>query len=227
LENPIINEDGLIENGKEYFDRMKAENSFIKYQVDIPSVFMDLTDDNIYQLIRMNIFLYRKLQKTYKVYEECRKIIDENSKVRTEEIRRKKNMKRLYDYWRTGIIQMNEDNILLEKKNHQQEEVLYFNDYSKWDKQFFVYYAVQNLADKFPEEELSELDDFRNELTGDHSKESQDKYRKLSDEFMNECRKASDLLKKLDTKKTFEKMGQQNMVAILTEFYEELLFMEV
>lgn len=227
ISNPIINEEGLIESGKAFFEHMKQENAFATYQVTIPTVYMQATDDNVYQLIRMDIFLYRKLQETYKVYAECCSMIEESSQTRLEEIKRKKNIKRFYDYWRTGIIQMSEDNILLEKRNHQQEEILYFSDYSKWDNQFFVYQAVQNLMSKFSEEELAEVDEYRNELTGDHSKEAQEKYKKLSDELMKECRVASDLLKKLDIKKTFEKNGQQSMIGILTVFYEDLIFMEV
>ena len=71
------------------------------------------------------------------------------------------------------------------------------------------------------------MDEYRDELTGDHSKEVQEKYRRLSDEFVSECKVQGDLLKKLDIKKTFEKMGQQDMIAVLTAFYEDLLFMQM
>lgn len=227
LSAPTTNEEGLIESGKAFFECMKGENAFVTYQVTISSVFMNPTDDNVYQLIRMHIFLYRKLQETYAVYEECCRMISESNQTRQKEIRWKKNLKRFYDYWRTGIVQMSEDNILLEKKNHQQEEILYFSDYSKWDNQFFVYQAFRNLMSKFSEDELAELDEYRDELTDDHSKVAQEKYRKLSDELMEECHTASDLLKKLDVKKTFEKNEQQSMIAVLAGFYADLLFLEV
>ena len=88
------------------------------------------------------------MQKTYEIYQKCCRILEDDEAVLREKLKLKSNMKRLYDYARTGIIRFNPENLVLVNREGYETELLYFDDYTAWDNQFYIYQAVLNLQDK-------------------------------------------------------------------------------
>ena len=211
---------------KALVDAMIVANAdrFVHYNVNIPTVYMNVQGGNLYKMLRMNVFLYQKLQKTYQVLEECKKLMEEEIARREAEFNKVKNVQRFYDYIRTGIIQTNEDGMYLERKDGEQFEIIDFNDYSRLEKQFYIYEAFQCFVEKF-EEEFDELDDYKKELAGDKSKEAKEKYKVSKEKFLTECENMRTSLKKVDTKKSLERIGKGNMISVYNEFIATLIDM--
>lgn len=228
LKEPLRNADGNMECGAAFVDIMVEKNKFNSFQVKMPVVYMDVDDSNIYKLIRMNIFLYRKLQHTYRVYEKCREILLAVDKEKQEEKRVMTQKKRFYDYFRTGIIQVVEKKaVLLERPDGDQEEILFFNDYTEIDNQIYIYYAFGRFDEKYSEETLDELDEQCRVLLDRHDDESQSVYEAASARFMDICAEQRNLLKKLDVKTDFKKVGKEEIVGRAAEFYEGMLALRV
>ncbi len=216
LRNPIYNGEGDIETGEAFTEALASTHHFDQYQIQIPTVYMDLTRDSLYKLIRMNIFLYHRLQTTYAVYTACRNLLEEENRVRVKV----KNMQRFYDFVRTGIIQITEDAVILVREDGEQEEIMYFEEYSALENQFYIYHAFNNFMTKYDEEQLEELDEYRKELSEERAEAVREKYRNLSESFIEKCVEIRDSLKRLDMKKTLEKAGQANMVSVYSAFFD-------
>lgn len=225
LKDPAMDEEGSMADGTELIDAMRSAHGFYKYPIEIPTVYMTVTEKSLYKLVRMNVYLYHMLQDTYAVYTECRKIIDDENKKYHETKVRMKNLQRFYDYIRTGIIQFTEDAILLEHKDGEQEEIMYFDDYNGLDNDYYIFIAFHRFVEIFKEERLEEIDIYKEELAGNHSEEAREKYRELSDSFIEECTKIRESLKKLDTKKKLEKAGQGDKIVVYTDFFDTLIGM--
>lgn len=235
LANPVMDIDGKADIERAFVEEMIAANisDFGEYNVNIPTVYMNVKDDNLYKMLRMNVFLYQKLQKTYQVYETCKKFMEQEIAGKEAELKKEiakkeaetkkvQNMQRFVDYVRTGIIQTNEDGMYLERKDGEQIEIIDFNDYSRLERQFYIYEAFQCFVNNF-EEEFEELDEYRKELSGDKSKEAKEKYKALKETLGAECKKMQDSLKKLDTKKSLERIGKENMISVYHDFFATLL----
>ena len=226
MEEPDYDEDGNIEAGKSFVNRIIASHSFDNYLVNLPDVYMNVTEENVYKLVRMNVFLYHRLQSTYKIYMECKEMIEKENVLRKKENAKVISMQRFYDYVRTGIVQITDDAVLLEQRDGEQEEIMYFDDYNTLENKFYLYIAFQNFMEKFDEEELEEVDEYRKELSSNRSEEARTKYRRLSEGFIKECTDMRDSLKKLETKKLLEKSGQAAMIAVYTEFFDTFISMK-
>lgn len=223
LKAPIYDEEGNVETGEAFTRVLVSKHNFNQYQVQIPTVYMDnVTRDSLYKLIRMNIFLYHRLQDTYVVYTACRKMIEKENGNQLKV----KNMQRFYDYVRTGIIQITEDAVFLVHEDGEEEEIMYFEEYSVLENQFYIYYAFNNFMVKYEEEQLEEIDRYRKELSDDRTEAVREKYRELSENFIEICTKMRDTLKRLDTKKMLEKAGQANMISIYGEFFDTFIGMK-
>lgn len=220
---PVLNSDGLMDTGKLFFERMRTENFFEEFQVNIPTVYMNVDNNNLYQIVRMNIFLYKKLKATYEVYEKGVEIIKDANAKREEELRNHKYLERFYDYIRMGIIQIGEAAVYLEKKDKEQEEILYYDDYTQREMQFFIYYAFQNFQNRYTEEELVEIDEYQKELASDHSEEARNRYRALSDNFMEKCEEARNSLRKLEVKRLFEQNAEGHLFEQFVSVYDKLI----
>lgn len=219
LSDPIYSEDGEIEIGPAFVKRMAEELKFVEFNLSIPTVYMKTNHDNIYKILRMNVFLYQRLLKTYGVYKKCEKMI---SGIDNE----RKNLQRYYEYVRTGIIQMTENAVFLEKRDGEQEEIIYLDDYSMLDNQFYVYWAYKRFFTIYEDETLKELDEYKEELKTDRSEEARARYKALSGRLIKECENARELLKKLDTKKALEKAGKAGMLKNYVDFYDSLLLLK-
>lgn len=227
LKDPLTDAEGNMECGTAFVDKMAEKNHFRNYQVTIPTVYMTVDDKNVYKLIRMNIFLYRKLQETYRVYEECRKLLLAVDEEKKAAVRTRVQMKRFYDYVRTKIIQIGEDAILLEKPDGDQEEILYFDDYTGMDNRIYIYYAFVRFDQKYSEEALDELDEKCKSILDDRSEEVKNACRTASNQFMDICAEQGNQLKKLDVKNAFKEDGKEKIVGKAVEFYKKMLVLKV
>lgn len=225
LSNPELNEDGTIRSDGAVWERIcqRFQNEMDEYSVNIPTVYMDVTDENLYEMLRLNVFLYKRLKQTYEIYEACVAVVEQANAGQLEKLARNKNISRFYDYTRTAIIQFQEDAVILEKKNGEQEEVSYFENYTVLENRFFVYWAYQQMVEKYSEEELAELDEYCKELTDDHSTEAREKYKTLSNTLMEGCIEVRESLKKLDLKKMLKDVGKENMIEEYAAFYDILI----
>lgn len=157
------------------------------------------------------------------MYEKGVEIIKDANAKREEELRNHKYLERFYDYIRMGIIQIGEAAVYLEKKDKEQEEILYYDDYTQREMQFFIYYAFQNFQNRYTEEELVEIDEYQKELASDHSEEARNRYRALSDNFMEKCEEARNSLRKLEVKRLFEQNAEGHLFEQFVSVYDKLI----
>lgn len=223
LKAPLKDTEGFYDTGKNFFDVIASTQNFIDYQAAISYV----NETDIYILIRMNVFLYRRLQKTYEIYQKCCRILEDDEAVLREKLKLKSNMKRLYDYVRTGIIRFNPENLVLVNREGYETELLYFDDYTAWDNQFYIYQAVLNLQDKIEGDFITDMDTDLQALLNDHSAEARQKYTELSNKFMDECTKALSLLKQAKVQREFGQLGRNEDIKIYTQFYNDMLALRV
>ena len=224
LQNPLKDAAGNMECGSAFVDELAKENAFETYQVIIPTVYMNVDNTNVHKMIRMNIFLYRRLQETYRLYEKCRELLLAADRERQEAIRTRKQMKRFYDYVRTNIVQIGEDGVLLEKPDGDQEEILYFEDCeTETVIPVYIYYAFERFDEIYQEEELSELDEHCKALLENHSQDSRSVYRAASERFMEICADQENRLKKLDFKRACREVGKETEISKAAEFYKKML----
>lgn len=225
VSNSEKDENGLIQSGAALWKSLcqSFQGEMEEYTVNIPTVYMQVTDDKLYEMLRLNVFLYKRLKETYELYKICEETVAQENEKQMERLARNKNIARFYDYARTGILQFREEAVILEKKNGEEEEVSYFEDYTTLENRFYVYWAYQKLIDKYTEEELQDLDDYCSELNNDHSPKAREKYRALSDALIQNCEEVREALKKLDLKKALKDEGKEAMTAEYADFYTELL----
>ena len=204
LTNPILTDTGEMDTGKAFVSQLCTANEFHTYQVQIPSVYMaTINDGNVHELVRMDIFLYRKLQKTYAVYQDCIRLIAEVNDKQQKEKQQKKDLQRFYEYIRTGIIGSNEMSILLTESDGNEIEVLFLGNLGEVEKGQKWCYAFEAFSKEFTEEQKQYWDSYCKELTGKRDMEILKIYQKLSDDFINEINACDKNLKKLETKKKF------------------------
>ncbi len=223
LKDPEVDENGLKKAGVSFFERLRTEKNFTRYLLNLTSVYMKFTDANLYKLVRMQIFLYRKMLVTYQIYEKCEAKIISGNDSDIKAIRKKRNMRRLYDYVRCGVILLDANAVILEREDGEQEEIMYFDDHTQIENQFFVYYAFDNFTKKYSEEELEELDEHLGGLMEDKSSETREERRELANKLMEECGKARESLKKLATKRELAENGMTGLTDDLVDFYEGML----
>lgn len=220
LANPILTDTGEIDTGKAFADRIRLENTFHSYQVQIPSVYMDsISDTNIHELVRMDIFLYRKLQKTYAVYRDCVKLVMEVNEKQQKEQQKKKDLRRFYEYIRTGIIGSSDLSVLLTESDGNEIEVLFLGKLSALEKEQKWCYAFEAFLKEFTEEQKRDWDSYCEELVSKHGREIQETYQKLSDAFINEISACDKNLKKLETKKAFQDMDKSELLDKFAGYY--------
>lgn len=223
LKDPLKDTEGFYDTGKNFFEVIASTQNFIDYQAAISYV----NETDIYKLIRMNVFLYRRLLKTYEIYQKCCRILENAQAVLRKKLKLKNNMKRLYDYARTGIIRFNPENLVLVNREGYETELLYFDDYTAWDNQFYIYQAVLNLQDKIAGDFITDMDTDLQALLNDHSAEARQKYTELSNKFMDECTKALSLLKQAKVQREFGQLGRNEDIKIYTQFYNDMLALRV
>lgn len=219
LQNPEINEDGIKSSNHRFFERLREEKNFTKYLINLSEVYMTVTEENLYQMVRMNVFLYRKMLDTYRIYQKCQERINLDNSDALEKKKKQESIKRFNDYVRCGIILLEQDSVILERENGEQEEIMYFNDYTQIENQFYVFYAAENFRKRYDEETLAELDEYAGEILNDKLQETRERRKKNGDTLMEECERARESLKKTATKKQLS----ENMVGELDEFYDAML----
>ncbi len=223
LEDPAIDEQGAVDTGAGFLQEMAKANGFVEYIVNIPIVYMRVTEDSLYKIVRMNVFLYRKLRRTYELYKACKALLDEAAAGMLKEAARKSSMQRYYDYVRTGIIQATDDYVLLERKDGMQEEILDVEDYSVLQNEFYIYYALHKFMGLYDGEQLEQLDAYKTELLKDKS--ARDTYIKRSDAFIAECEAAKKKLQQLSVRKQLAKAGEQQLADEGAEFFDTFINM--
>lgn len=226
MKDPVTDDTGAADTGVGMVRAMAAANGWNIYQVKIPTVYIKITKENLYQIVRMNVFLYHRLQDTYEIYMACRAVVEQENAGRQGERRQIQSMQRFYDYVRTGIIQITEDAVFLEQRDGEQEEILYFDDYTEQENKYYIYYAVLRFSEIFDEEQLEELDEYWEELSRDRSEEARTKYRQLSDALIQECIEVRDSLKKVSTKRELKEAGHEELIDIYSRFFQRLIGMK-
>ena len=102
----------------------------------------------------------------YEVYNSCLPIIEEANREVVETI---KKMMKFYEYVRTGIISFEDDIVIMTDRSGEQQELMYFSDYTAIEVTNFIYYTFQNFVERFKDEDLEEMDEYAKELSSDHS----------------------------------------------------------
>ncbi len=222
INDPEYTQEGLIDSSKEFMKKMISENMLKEYLVTLSNVYFNVTDENLYQLVRMNYFLYTKLMQMYEVYNSCLPIIEEANR----EVVEHKKMMKFYEYVRTGIISFEDDIVIMTDRSGEQQELMYFSDYTAIEVTNFIYYTFQNFVERFKDEDLEEMDEYAKELSSDHSEAAKNKYRGFSDAFMDRCATAREKLKKIDAQKTLKQAGMGNMIAKYNTFYDEMMLLK-
>lgn len=220
LTNPIRTDVGEIDTGKDFVSQLCTANEFHTYQVQIPSVYMaTINDGNVHELVRMDIFLYRKLQKTYAVYQDCIRLIAEVNDKQQKEKQQKRDLQRFYEYIRTGIIGSNEMSILLTESSGNEIEVLFLGNLGEVEKGQKWCYAFEAFSKEFTEEQKQYWDSYCKELTEKRDMEILKTYQKLSDDFINEVNACDKNLKKLETKKKFIDLDMGELLDKFAGYY--------
>lgn len=225
LTAPERNADGTLRNDGAMWERIcqRFADEMEEYRLNIPTVYMNVTEENLYEMLRLNVFLYKRMQQSYEIFAACAEEVEQANQEQLVKIARDRNIGRFYDYVRTGILRFDEEAVVLVKKNGEEEEVSYFENYTVLENRFFVYYAFLQMIAKYGEEELEELDVYCEELAGDHSAEAREKYKTLSDGLIKGCAEVRDSLKKLELKKMLKDAGKESMVGEYADFYTALL----
>ena len=220
LTNPILTDAGEIDTRKDFVSQLCTANEFHTYQVQIPSVYMaTINDGNVHELVRMDIFLYRKLQKTYAVYQDCIRLIAEVNDKQQKEKQQKRDLQRFYEYIRTGIIGSNEMSILLTESSGNEIEVLFLGNLGEVEKGQKWCYAFEAFSKEFTEEQKQYWDSYCKELTEKRDMEILKTYQKLSDDFINEVNACDKNLKKLETKKKFIDLDMGELLDKFAGYY--------
>ena len=220
LTNPILTDAGKIDTGKDFVSQLCTANEFHTYQVQIPSVYMAaINDGNVHELVRMDIFLYRKLQKTYAVYQDCIRLIAEVNDKQQKEKQQKQDLQRFYEYIRTGIIGSNEMSIILTESSGNEIEVLFLGNLGEVEKGQKWCYAFEAFSKEFTEEQKQYWDSYCKELTEKRDMEVLKMYQKLSDDFINEINACDKNLKKLETKKKFIDLDMGELLDKFAGYY--------
>lgn len=222
INDPEYTQEGMIDSGKEFIKKMASENMLKEYLVTLSNVYFRVTDENLYQLVRMNYFLYIKLMQMYEVYNSCLPVIEESNRQVVEH----KKMAKFYEYVRTGIISFEDDMVIMTDQTGEQHELMYFSDYKAIEVTNFIYYTFQNFVERFKNEDLDEWDEYAKELSSDHSETAKNKYREFSDAFIDRCAMAREKLKKIDAQKVLRQAGMGNMIARYNAFYDEMMLLK-
>ena len=222
INDPEYTQEGMIDSNKEFIKKMVSENMLKEYLVTLSNVYFRVTDENLYQLVRMNYFLYIKLMQMYEVYNSCLPVIEESNRQVVEH----KKMAKFYEYVRTGIISFEDDMVIMTDQTGEQQELMYFSDYTAIEVTNFIYYTFQRFVERFKNEDLDEWDEYAKELSSDHSETAKTKYREFSDAFIDRCATAREKLKKIDAQKVLRQVGMEKMIAKYNAFYDEMMLLK-
>lgn len=216
---------GAVETGSVLWQAFCQEFAvnLTEYPVNLPIIHMQINNNNLHEVLRMNIFLYDKIKEIYQFYELCEGIVERFNGEQNRKQTLRKAAGRFYEYVRNGIIQIQEKMVLVETKSGEQEGLLYFENYTLLDNRFFVYWAVKQMTEHFTEEKLAELDQYAAELNESHTEEAMSGRKQRSDRFMEQCIETREFLKKLETKNALKDAGKEAMLGEYTNFYDVII----
>lgn len=164
MQAPHLDENGLIDtksglvNAMNQFCKEKGHNMQEVYIQNDSMWFVIKDEAGLYKAMRMQIFLYKKLCKTFELYQKCKNMVDQKNQVLAEAKKLNIDTERFANFVKAGIIQMDEKEALYEASTGNQKSITKYITLESWQKKFVVYSVFKKFCEKTDDRILKELD---------------------------------------------------------------------
>lgn len=230
MQSPHLDENGLIDTKSELVNAMnqfcnKDGHNMQEVYIQNDSMWFVIKDKaGLYKAMRMQIFLYKKLCKTFELYQKCKNMIDEKNKILAEAKKLNIDTNRFANLVKAGIIQMDEKCAFYEDSTGKQTLITKYITLESWQKKFVVYSVFKKFCEKTDDRILTELDgDYQAFLkkVGEDD-DIAEVYEERGEALAAKADEAVDQLNKVATQNDFATIGKADMPDVLSDFYKRL-----
>lgn len=218
----------VYDSGKDFLAALRGEFALEEYLLSqallVQLPFGDAATPA--RLLRMNWLLYERLTKTCEVLGKCRSIIEEENRKILDRKKKAYYEDAFFDLVRTGIIKIGDKDIHSVDQTGNEEEIMYYMDYSGCDAQHFLYTACRNLEEMAENGKL-DVEQLLTESAGVEQKGRNDsKVQKALDEnerkLLSICSDMRGNLITAATKRQFQNAGKESFRVELLRFYMDM-----
>lgn len=230
LENPVWTEEGLLDSSAGFvntlFDRL-TESVFNMQEFYIQNDAMMFVIDNkekLYKAMRLQSFLYKRLQGTYEICKKCIDMIEAKNAELREEKEQKVNLELFANYMRRGIIRTDDQAAFYVDSEGKQGVLLYYNMISPSMKLPFKTYYVFEKFSKLDAELKANLAQYYESLLVQENEDAslRAEFSKNRDLIKADVQQAQTILNQYTTRKNFADIGEGDLPDKYDEFYRKL-----
>lgn len=223
-ENGLIDTKGGLVNAMNQFCKEKGHNMQEVYIQNDSMWFVIKDEAGLYKAMRMQIFLYKKLCKTFELYQKCKNMVDQKNQVLAEAKKLNIDTERFANFVKAGIIQMDEKEALYEASTGNQKSITKYITLESWQKKFVVYSVFKKFCEKTDDRILKELDkDYQTFLKKvEEDDDIAAVFEERGETLVAKADEAVNQLNKVATQNDFATIGKADMPDILIDFYKRL-----
>mgnify|MGYP006981954595 FL=1 len=206
------------------FCKEKGHNMQEVYIQNDSMWFVIKDEAGLYKAMRMQIFLYKKLCKTFELYQKCKNMVDQKNQVLAEAKKLNIDTERFANFVKAGIIQMDEKEALYEASTGNQKSITKYITLESWQKKFVVYSVFKKFCEKTDDRILKELDkDYQTFLKKvEEDDDIAAVFEERGETLVAKADEAVNQLNKVATQNDFATIGKADMPDILIDFYKRL-----
>ena len=177
-------------------------------------------ETNLYKAMRMQRFLYKKLCRTFELYQECKEEIDRHNEVFEKNREKQKNTDRFVSFLKAGIIQMEDKLAYYEDSTGKQNVFIKYFSLNALKKEFCEYYTFERFCE-VDGEVLKELDDVYQKFLkkAEQDDEVEEAFEAVGGKFKVKAENAVKQLNQYTTQEDFAAIGEADMPDTLINFY--------
>ena len=200
-----------------------AEKNHEMREIGLQNNSMQFAIDNassLYKAMRMQRFLYKKLCRTFELYQECKEEIDRHNEVFEKNREKQKNTDRFVSFLKAGIIQMEDKLAYYEDSTGKQNVFIKYFSLNALKKEFCEYYTFERFCE-VDGEVLKELDDVYQKFLkkAEQDDEVEEAFEAVGGKFKVKAENAVKQLNQYTTQEDFAAIGEADMPDTLINFY--------
>ena len=232
LKNPIKTEAGLLDSGEGFmnalydkFSDSESEYKIQKSRIDNNSIMFTVDNEEaLCKAIRMQPFLYKRLQGTYEICKKCIDMIEAKNAELREAKEQKVNLELFANYMRRGIIRTDDQAAFYVDSEGKQGVLLYYNMISPSMKLPFKTYYVFEKFSKLDAELKANLAQYYESLLVQENEDAslRAEFAKNRDLMKADVQQAQTILNQYTTRKNFADIGEGDLPDKYDEFYRKL-----
>ena len=180
--------------------------------------------EKLYKAMRLQSFLYKRLQGTYEICKKCIDIIEAKNAELREGKEQKVNLELFANYMKRGIIRTDDQAAFYIDSEGKQGVLLYYNMISPSMKLPFKTYYVFEKFSKLDAELKANLAQYYESLLVQENEDAslRTEFAKNSDLMKADIQQAQSILNQYTTRKNFADIGEGDLPNRYDEFYRKL-----